>query len=77
MYATNDLSRAAFLMVRGHELTKIVPSNGRYCTFFFNQDAAHDAESYDRGASVPARIYAQTAHKLTAMAQQARKESSR
>ena len=74
MYATNDLSRAAFLMTRGHELAEIVKSNGRYCTFIFSSDATQDAASYDRGVSVPARIYAQTAHKLTAMAQQARKE---
>jgi hypothetical protein len=76
MYATNDLSRAAFLMVRGHELAEIVRSHGRYCTFIFSPDAAQDAASYDRGASVPARMYAQAARKLTAMAHQARKESS-
>jgi hypothetical protein len=39
MYATNDLSRAAFLMTRGYELAGIEMSNGRYCTFFFSQDA--------------------------------------
>jgi hypothetical protein len=72
MYATNDLTRAAFLMVRGHELAEITLSDGRYCVFVFKPDARQDAEAYDRGASVPARIYAQTARKLTAMARKAR-----
>ena len=75
MYATNDLSRAAFLMVRGHELAEIEMSDGRYCRFIFHPDAAQDAASYDRGGSCHT-IYAQTARKLTAMAHKARKERS-
>ena len=66
MYSTNDLSLAAFLMIKGHEVN--ISANGTYCTFSFPISAESDAMAYLHGASAPARIYAQTLRQLKAMA---------
>lgn len=70
-FATNDLNKAAFLIAKGHELRAIEPS-GKYSTFVFDSQAQPDADAYDRGATIPARIFAQTLRQLKAMVHQHR-----
>lgn len=58
-YITSDLGTIAFLMVRGHCITRIDGPLGGKRLFVFDDAAAHDAAEYSRGAHAPARALVQ------------------
>ena len=65
-YRTTDLSLAAFLMARGHQLTAVDRlSDGRRGLFVF-ATGAEDAEKYFLNESVGARDFASALRQLKA-----------
>jgi hypothetical protein len=61
-FKTNDLYRAAFLVSRGHVITRLDGSYRK--VFVFPPDAAEDAEAYFRGATVEAVDFAHALKEL-------------
>ena len=62
---TNDLSKAAYLMLRGHRITIVANAGiGPLYRFIFDPAAEKDAQEYDSGAQVSAPIYADSLAKL-------------
>jgi hypothetical protein len=64
-FRTTDLGRAAFLVVKGHQLRAVVGRGRR--SFVFAYSAAEDAASYYLGAVIPARAFASAIRDLKAL----------
>jgi hypothetical protein len=63
MYRTTDVGKAAYLQLRGHQLAITINDNGSW-TFVFDPSARSDVITYDQGAVVPAKIFAQSIRQL-------------
>ena len=62
---TNDMSKAAYLMLRGHRITIVANAGiGPLYRFVFDPAAEKDAGEYDSGIPVSAPMYADALARL-------------